>query len=242
VVVADSGGLYDINEGTELTLNASASIGTNESSTFSWDIDGDGIYDDAEGEIVVLTWEQLGQLDNPIVDDGEYVIGLQLQGIDELVDTAESTLRIANVGPKIEPIEPIQAIAGASITFQLTVTDIEADPLAFNWEIEGMFEFSTLPMLTHTFSEPGEYTVTVEVGDDAPKVSKETFTVNVVAALAGDVDYSGDVTFGDFLVLSANFGKDGLSWPDGDFNGDESVQFDDFLLLSENFGKTVVTT
>ncbi len=239
VVVADTGGLYEINEGTDLILNGSASIGTSESSIFSWDLDGDGEYDDAEGEFVVVTWEQLGQLDNPIIDDGDYTVGLQVQGDGDLIGIAESTLRIANVGPVIEGLTPLQAIAGAPVTFELNVTDIEADPLNFSWELEGEFEFSTTPTITHTFDEPGEYTVNVSVGDDAPVVTEQTFTVIVSTGISGDADFDGRVTFADFLVLSSNFGQTGLAWTDGDFTGDGNVSFDDFLRLSENFGTGV---
>ena len=56
--------------------------------------------------------------------------------------------------------------------------------------------------------------------------------------LNGDADFSGTVAFADFLVLSANFGKDGRKWSEGDFIANGRVEFDDFLTLSANFGKT----
>lgn len=55
--------------------------------------------------------------------------------------------------------------------------------------------------------------------------------------LAGDTDDNGEVSFDDFLVLSANFGKAADAvWEDGDFDGNGAVDFADFLLLSDNFG------
>ena len=47
----------------------------------------------------------------------------------------------------------------------------------------------------------------------------------------------GVVNFGDFLVLSENFGKKDAVWADGDFNNDEEVSFADFLILARNFGQ-----
>lgn len=55
--------------------------------------------------------------------------------------------------------------------------------------------------------------------------------------LPGDLDANGGVDFGDFLVLSANFGKLGATRAEGDIDGDGRVSFADFLLLSSNFGK-----
>lgn len=56
------------------------------------------------------------------------------------------------------------------------------------------------------------------------------------ACLPGDADGDGSVTFGDFLVLSANFGKSNATWEDGDFDGSTTVGFSDFLILAANFG------
>jgi|GEM_PF-4748942 len=54
-------------------------------------------------------------------------------------------------------------------------------------------------------------------------------------ALEGDTDGDQDVDFGDFLIVSGNFGTPG-TWTDGDFDGDGTVAFGDFLVLSTNFG------
>lgn len=55
--------------------------------------------------------------------------------------------------------------------------------------------------------------------------------------LVGDADDDGEVSFDDFLALSANFGQTvDAVWEDGDFDGDGAVGFADFLLLSDNFG------
>ena len=57
--------------------------------------------------------------------------------------------------------------------------------------------------------------------------------------IPGDADGDGKVAFADFLILSANFGKQvDAVWADGDFNGDGKIEFADFLILSENFGES----
>lgn len=52
----------------------------------------------------------------------------------------------------------------------------------------------------------------------------------------GDINDDGNVDFSDFLILSANFGKQDATWSDGDFNADQAVDFADFLAMSATFG------
>lgn len=56
-------------------------------------------------------------------------------------------------------------------------------------------------------------------------------------SIAGDVDGNAMVDFADFLILSSNFGQQGL-FADGDLDFDGTVQFPDFLILSSNFGQS----
>ena len=55
----------------------------------------------------------------------------------------------------------------------------------------------------------------------------------------GDLDGNGVVEFGDFLLLSANFGNDVTSHTEGDIDCNGKVEFADFLVLSANFGQEV---
>ena len=60
--------------------------------------------------------------------------------------------------------------------------------------------------------------------------------------ILGDANGDGEVAFADFLLLSANYGKQvDAVWSDGDFNEDGKVDFADFLVLAENFGRTSIT-
>ncbi len=60
-----------------------------------------------------------------------------------------------------------------------------------------------------------------------------------INALLGDLDGDGSVAFGDFLVLSSNFGTQTQNYGDGDVDCDGTVAFGDFLVLSSNFGQTL---
>lgn len=54
--------------------------------------------------------------------------------------------------------------------------------------------------------------------------------------LAADIDADGTVGFGDFLVLSRNFGQSVETGSGGDLDDDGLVSFSDFLLLASQFG------
>src|SRR5262249_37351509 len=54
-----AGGPYHITEGNDLTLSAAATDPDGDTLSFSWDINGDGIYGDAIGANPTLTWAQL---------------------------------------------------------------------------------------------------------------------------------------------------------------------------------------
>ena len=55
----------------------------------------------------------------------------------------------------------------------------------------------------------------------------------------GDANYDGVVSFKDYIVLEAHFGKTNAAWADGDFNGDFVVNFQDYIILEENFPRAV---
>ena len=54
--------------------------------------------------------------------------------------------------------------------------------------------------------------------------------------LPGDIDRDGQVGFGDFLILSSNYGSNTREHVKGDLDGDGVVTFSDFLILSQHFG------
>lgn len=52
----------------------------------------------------------------------------------------------------------------------------------------------------------------------------------------GDIDGDGEVTFADYLALSANMGAVDATFADGDFDGDGNVSMSDYWLLAASFG------
>lgn len=78
---------------------------------------------------------------------------------------------------------------------------------------------------------------TYDLNDDAlvDEADRVVWIEDIAMTATGDANLDGEVEFGDFLTLSANFGGPG-GWADGDFDGSGDIQFADFLQLSGNFG------
>lgn len=62
--------------------------------------------------------------------------------------------------------------------------------------------------------------------------------LDVTGLILGDIDGDGTVAFGDFLILSQNFGLPATSYTQGDLDGSGDVAFADFLMLSASFGQS----
>ena len=69
-------------------------------------------------------------------------------------------------------------------------------------------------------------------------IEQRDMVLEELSTLPGDLDGNGDVSFTDFLVLSANFGQDLPNYTDGNIDLKNEIDFADFLELSNNFGKT----
>ena len=61
--------------------------------------------------------------------------------------------------------------------------------------------------------------------------------MEIIPTLAGDAKLQGNVNFGDFQLLAANFGSS-AGWDGGNFTYGSVVNFGDFQLLAQNFGAT----
>ena len=59
--------------------------------------------------------------------------------------------------------------------------------------------------------------------------------IEILPTLAGDAELKGNVNFGDFQILAANFGKSG-GWDQGNFTYGSVINFGDFQLLAGDFG------
>jgi parallel beta-helix repeat protein len=98
---AAAGGPYVISEGNGLALAASASDPENDPLSYSWDVNGDGIFGDATGPTPTLTWAQLQALG---IDDGPKAFTVRVRVDDGYgpshTVTAATTLTLDNTAPR----------------------------------------------------------------------------------------------------------------------------------------------
>jgi len=108
--------------------------------------------------------------------------------------------------------------------------------LVYYSNADGTFDasFVDIPFRLRTSLDSAQHSISVSRGVFV--LIDETVDI-YRPAIRGDVNLDGAVDFADFLILSANFGKDSAAWEDGDVNLDSVVDFADFLVLASNFGQ-----
>ena len=228
---ADAGGPYQTVEGRPVTL---AGSGTNATS-YAWDFDGDGAYDDGTGTNPVFGL--VGQ-------DGVVTVSLRVTGPGGTA-TDDATVTIVNAPPQVNATVNGPQPEGATVTVSGTITDPGwLDPLTatIDWgegttgPVTGTLENNppnaTLTFTTtHVYGDNGTFTITVCGSDDDTTTCGETeVTIGNVAPDAaidssGAVDTPGGSTIvthaGDEVALSGRVTDPGsddltLAWDYGD--------------------------
>jgi predicted extracellular nuclease len=193
----DAGGPYDVDEGSSVTLTASADDPDGDPVTYAWDLDGDG------------TFETPGQSVAYHAGDGPATNTVTVQSTDSfgLSSTDTATVTVANVAPTATFSASGPVTAGESVTLSLTNP---ADPSAadtsagFTYAFDcgsGYGPFSTASPATCPAPTQG----TLEVGgkimdkDGGAREYRSTVTVNgrsPVVSAGGPyaVDEGGTVT------------------------------------------------
>lgn len=248
---ADAGGPYTTPEGTDVVVDGSGSTPASHSSagaitTYEWDLDNDGAFDDATG--VTANFTRVGQ-------DGAFTVGLRITDEWGLTDTDTATVNVTNVAPTVV-IFPIPAInEHGTTTISGVITDpgwldvlsatIDFDDGAGLQGLGGVLE-NVRPNATFTFTVPKQYgdngafnVVVTGYDDDTSSVGGGTAAVanvNPTAAIDEGTtqEYGGNTAFvleagGDLTVpaSSTDPGSDDLTfswdWDDGTTSTETSL-------------------
>jgi len=236
--VANIGGPYTTNEGTDKTLNAGASTENGDAPfTYAWDLDNDGQYDDATGKTPSFT--SVGQ-------DGVYNIGLKLTNADGFSSTAATTVTVNNVAPSVA----IDPIASEPENIPVSVHAVVSDPgwldpltASIDWgdgsgpsPLAGVIEHirpdATLDLnASHTYGDNGTFTVEICAADDDTSgncSSKAVSITNVNPTSA--IDKSGAIIVNG---VAAFIGHAGTPMP---FSGRSTDPGSDDLALTWSWG------
>jgi len=173
---ANAQGPYAIAEGDSLSLSG---IGTDPAGpgyplSYTWDVNGDGVFGDALGASPTLSWSQLVALG---INDGPSSFNVQLRvsdGLGGVTDSAPVALTVNNAGPQVNVTGPAVALRGANQTFTLVATDPSAADQALdftftiNWgdgsPLQTVTGLSTT-QVTHAFNPTGVLNISVTAAD-----------------------------------------------------------------------------
>jgi photosystem II stability/assembly factor-like uncharacterized protein len=238
---ADADGPYVTNEGTDVTLDASASSDPDGGPlTYAWDFDNDGQYDDATG--VSPTFDRVGQ-------DGVFPVSVKATDPDGGYDTASTTVTVNNVAPTVEdladdgpqpensPITVTGLIRDAGWLENLTATVDWGDGTPVE-NITGVLE-NVRPDATLTFSvshiygdDSGAGTFTAEIcgfDDDTSTCDTIPLTITNVDPTA-EIDLSGSIDINGKPTIIGQAGQPVT------FNGDMTDPGSDDLVATWIWG------
>ena len=212
--LADAGGPYTITEGESLTLSASASTDPNgDTLSFSWDVNGDGIFGDASGVNPTLATEDLIALG--ITGGNIYTLTVQADDGHGRTDRANADLVVnsAESGPSVSVSGPTDGYQGVTMqTRTITINTTDLDFVEFEYFISwgdgdtDNFGGPAQTTATHTYETVGEYVITVTATNDNGQTSNaDTLALNITRAeLQGDLLALGGTTSADNLSLSVS--------------------------------------
>jgi PKD repeat protein len=219
-LVVSAGGPYETDEGSAASLTAA---GFNSAFsilpvTYLWDLDGDGLYDDAEGASTQVTFP----------DEGDYPVAVKASDLFGRSALDLTTVAVNNVPPTVV-LGPDRATEeGQEIAFLGEARDPGEDILFYEWDFgDGSPPINGTTEPTHVFRNDGEYVVRLRVSDNDGGLG-EAFMAVDVTNLPPLVDAGSDQTVdeGDTITLSgtatdpADDPSDlSYAW-DFDFNGE----------------------
>lgn len=231
--VAEAGGPYIVDEGMQITIDASGSYDPSGGAlTYAWNLSNGSIYN-IPGPTVTMM-----QRDGPRTR----IIKLQVTNGNGGVSTDTAILTVNNVPPKVEA-GPDQTINdGDTANFNVSFSDVQPDMNRSTAQInygDGITENVTANpngtiLGSHTYTNTGTYTVTIIVTDKDGGIGSDTaiVTVNIVLPVA---EAGGPYTVDEGLTVTID--ASGSYDPSGnaltyawDFNGDGIYEVPGFNL------------
>ena len=161
--VAEAGGPYVGYEGTSITLNSSRSTDPDNNIVFyEWDLDNDGLFDDATGVRPKFT----------AIDNGIFTVRVRVTDAGGLSSEDSSTVTVKNVPPVITSLTFNSSVrAGVKLNTYATFKDAGInDTFTATWKWgDGTTSAGAISGKTvngsHIYAKPGIYLITITVKD-----------------------------------------------------------------------------
>jgi PKD repeat protein len=169
------GGSYTVDEGSQVTFQGGGSRDPDGSIVkYEWDFNYDGrvFITDATGEKVGNRYP-----------DGPETVTVALRVTDDkgASDMATTWVQVKNVAPTAEAGGPYNGQVGSLISMAGTATDpgsVDQAGLTYRWDF-GDGTTGSGPMVSHSYAQPRDYTVTLTVTDKDGAQDTDTATVQV---------------------------------------------------------------
>lgn len=146
----------DVCEGTVSALADASTISGGSIVSWEWDLDNDGLYDNATGSVIA----------HDFVTAGSYVVGLQITSDQGCQSTTTENVTVDPM-PTVEfAVSEVCLGDQTELTAASTVSSGTVDN--YNWELNGngLFDDATGQMITNQFSADGDYQVGLQVISD----------------------------------------------------------------------------
>ena len=143
---------------------------------------------DVDGRVVSWKWDfgdgTSSEVPNPThryERKGAFVVRLTVTDNDGLSSTVSRTLVIRNLPPEVSlSYEPQNPIVGEEVSFKATGEDPDGEIVEYIWDFgDGSVIERKEPCVTHKFTSPGKYAITLKARDNDGAESVVTKTVNI---------------------------------------------------------------
>lgn len=197
-ITVSAGGPYSGAEGSPILLQAgrvSSVLGLVPGAiTYRWDLDGDGRFDEAEGESTRVVF----------YDEGNYTVAVQATDLVGRTATDRAAVRVTNVPPLVNVGPDRFAAEAEEIRFSAAAQDPGHDILLFEWDFgDGAPVVVDTLQPKHTYTDNGVYIVRLRVSDNDGGLTQSQLTV-FVDNLPPEVNAGPDQTVNEGQVVAFN--------------------------------------
>ena len=149
----------------------------------------------------------------------------------------------------VTPVENTVTLSGTA-AYQLHADNLGIEVQLFSngqvidetlTDSEGNYTFNNVALGDYLVeaSATGHLPVARQITLDA---SGQSFVLDRLTLIAGDIDDSGSIDLADASLIGANFGLEGSLFPPGDLNTDNIINISDLVIIGANFGLNGVIT
>jgi len=248
-----------INSYPDLNLNLSLYPYTNMSILFDASSSSAGGFED---EIISYTWDfgdgSFVSTTTPVYTKTEgystpgiYNVTLTIVDSEGLWATVTKPIKILPpTGPTANfTWTPTNPIKNQKVTFDASSTLIgwngtgPALILSYTWDFgDGNVTVVTEPTVIHTFTNYGQFNVTLTVTDNQGFSDSVMKTVTIIERILGDVNGDGKVDLTDLVLVALAYGSvpGDPNWnPDADLNQDGTIGLADLVTVALHYGESI---